>query len=140
MKKQQCAICGAEATQTHHLSYDPEISIHVCVPCHIKLHKHGVGRAKGQQQLPIIERKKERELWLPLFTTKEIIDGVSYITSLSKTILFELVCPNCEGKGLWQVFMDKENPNIFLRCGICGVDFEIRVAPRTVDQVLGVVE
>ena len=46
-----CSICHLrEATQKHHISYDPEIVIHVCVDCHGLLHNHGVGRAKGSSQ------------------------------------------------------------------------------------------
>jgi len=43
----KCEICGAETNlQTHHISYDPEITIRVCVKCHNQLHPHhGVGKA-----------------------------------------------------------------------------------------------
>jgi hypothetical protein len=54
-----CAVCKFEpATQRHHLSYDPEILIDVCVPCHLQIHahQHGVGRGlqvhDGGPQLP----------------------------------------------------------------------------------------
>ena len=43
MKK--CAECGStENLQKHHISYNPEIMIDLCVDCHQKRHPHhGVG-------------------------------------------------------------------------------------------------
>lgn len=39
-----CERCGTrENIQTHHLSYDPEITQYLCVNCHQKVHGHGVG-------------------------------------------------------------------------------------------------
>ena len=127
---EKCAVCGGKATQIHHLGYDPEIAIHLCVPCHVKVHEHGVGRGKGEQLKPIAPKHEERELILPMFTTKKEIDGTTYITSKKGEILNNLVCPNCEGKGMWEVFGDK-NRRTFLRCVMCGVDYEIKVLPRT---------
>jgi len=46
----RCEICNAEKDlQIHHISYDPEITIVVCIKCHSKLHPtHGVGRPIGK--------------------------------------------------------------------------------------------
>lgn len=39
-----CQICKEkEATQKHHVSYYPELTIDICKDCHILIHKHGVG-------------------------------------------------------------------------------------------------
>jgi len=47
-----CEICGAtEKLQTHHDSYDPEITRVLCVFCHTKIHQHGTGLSKGEYQL-----------------------------------------------------------------------------------------
>jgi hypothetical protein len=106
-EKKECAICGREATQVHHLSYDPPIIINVCVPCHMKVHQHGVGRGKGEE--PITEQfEEEPKLLMPFYTKEKEIDGTPYITSKDDEVLKLLVCPNCGiGKGLdWQIFGD----------------------------------
>ncbi len=52
MVEKKCAVCGAGATQTHHLSYEPEIVINLCVPCHMKtiyLGQFGIGQCLFQK-------------------------------------------------------------------------------------------
>lgn len=37
-----CAVCGSSgSTQRHHISYNPEILIDVCIDCHIEIHSGG---------------------------------------------------------------------------------------------------
>jgi len=39
-----CVICKKNpATQTHHLNYNPEVVISVCVSCHSRIHQKGTG-------------------------------------------------------------------------------------------------
>ena len=50
--KTLCAICKTrEAVQKHHICYDPEITIDVCLECHKLIHNHGVGRGRGSPPL-----------------------------------------------------------------------------------------
>ena len=40
-----CDVCKRKrAEQRHHLCYEPELVINVCMDCHQKIHNHGVGR------------------------------------------------------------------------------------------------
>lgn len=49
--KDECASCGStENLQLHHLSYNPEVKVLLCVECHKKVHKHGVGKGKKRKQ------------------------------------------------------------------------------------------
>lgn len=36
--------------QTHHISYDPEITVNIPRKLHIKIHRHGTGPPKGVQK------------------------------------------------------------------------------------------
>ncbi len=45
-----CEICRTtEQIQKHHVSYEPEIIQLLCVDCHKKIHRHGVGKAEGYE-------------------------------------------------------------------------------------------
>lgn len=45
IKEGSCAICDSNKNlQVHHLSYDPEIFMILCINCHRNLHKHKVGK------------------------------------------------------------------------------------------------
>lgn len=47
---EECSKCRAtKKLQYHHISYDPEITIPLCVDCHIDTHNydHGVGNGRG---------------------------------------------------------------------------------------------
>jgi len=49
--EKKCVDCGStENLQEHHISYEPEKTVMLCVNCHKKRHNnnHGVGLAKGQ--------------------------------------------------------------------------------------------
>jgi hypothetical protein len=62
-----CAVCKKNiATQRHHLSYNPEIIIEVCRPCHEKIHKHGTGTDKPRNykhDLVCYQLKVPADLW-----------------------------------------------------------------------------
>jgi len=38
-KSNECVICGADETITHHTSYNPEETAQVCRSCHGKIHR-----------------------------------------------------------------------------------------------------
>lgn len=41
---EKCSICKINpATQKHHVSYDPELTVNVCAVCHTKIHDSGTG-------------------------------------------------------------------------------------------------
>lgn len=132
----KCVICKtAKATQQHHLSYNPEITIDVCVPCHVKIHQHGVGTPIGAEKSmkalpPIIE---EHIPILPLFTKETEIDGIRYITSMIGEILNHVMCPNCENHGSWGLWVDN-NLDFFLRCYHCGFDIGVVIKPRSFER------
>jgi len=124
-----CAVCKKTGTtQSHHLSYNPEIIIDVCVPCHMKIHQHGVGVAPGVQKTldKVIEEKPE--LLMPLYTKSVEIDGSNYIVSMKdEKILLHLICPNCQSDGVsWAIYAHPDEPHqLFIRCYNCGFDAKV---------------
>ena len=42
-----CERCGAEGTDTHHVSYDPLIIKELCRSCHMSLHRRGKANFGG---------------------------------------------------------------------------------------------
>ena len=130
----KCVICKKEeATQKHHICYDPEIILDVCVPCHIKLHKHGVGLPKGATPT-IIEEPPEITPKLPTFT-KEILneeDKASFIVTIDdEAILNWMICPNGCKSG-WELYQraNQVKNQFILRCPHCGYDLLVeRVVP-----------
>lgn len=91
MFSDKCVICGSEENlQDHHLSHNPEITIPVCVNCHKKIHRHGVGLSEE----PPITRKEKREKtyakrWSPItFTiTGKLLKRLDGYINRRKTVL-----------------------------------------------------
>jgi hypothetical protein len=54
IRSKNCAVCGAENPQLHHLSYDPEMVIPLCKDCHTKVHKHGTGRPNANLETSLV--------------------------------------------------------------------------------------
>lgn len=125
----KCVVCkAAEATQKHHLVYEPEpLIIDVCVDCHQEIHKHGVGRGRntknGFQEIA-------QTSWLPIFTSKDK-DGF-VIDKDTEEILVWLICPNGCRQGEWRLF-GNESRRMYLRCNTCGVDYEVAFLERKKD-------
>jgi len=127
----KCAICrDAEASQKHHVCYDPEILVEVCVSCHKLLHKnkHGVGKGRNDNPPKIIE--KEKPVFINGSLTKSVIGdfGIPYIHSFEKGELLDwLICVNrdagCNGT-TFHIFHEKSSGRFFCRCPHCGWDFE----------------
>ncbi len=46
MSARSCVVCGKDAEQRHHISYDPEMCIDLCIECHMTAHNHGTGPPK----------------------------------------------------------------------------------------------
>jgi hypothetical protein len=119
----KCAICQTrEATQQHHLKYEPPITIDICVLCHINLHEHGVGIAKGQKSaiVPLLSSEKP-EVYFPRFTTTITMSETPYIVlKKGHEILTRLMCPNGCQSG-WELFGDLDK-NYYVKCGSCGYD------------------
>ena len=129
-----CAVCKTEeAMQQHHLSYEPELKIDVCVKCHVTLHGHGVGVGAGNKKNDINMQTEDEdtELYLPKFTREVLKDGKSYIvwdTIDPKTLdpidgdLTLLICPNCKTSSFHLFGSLDDNRRIFLRCYRCGFE------------------
>ena len=79
-----CALCGTqENLQTHHISYEPEITQVLCVRCHKGVHGHGVGKSTN---CPMFGKLKEEFLLLSeggeksrMFVAENL--GISYMTA-----------------------------------------------------------
>jgi len=128
-----CAVCKkVTATQRHHLSYGPELVIDVCVPCHIKIHQHGVGKAGGIDAIRLDNIIEERPLQLPLFTKIKQTQEIPYIVTINDEIVLTLaICPNCESLGnAWQILVNPSSSEKFLRCPRCGYDVKIEFLKR----------
>jgi len=83
-----CAVCKTfEATQKHHLCYDPELTIDICKHCHIIIHKHGVGI--GKYDYEEANRKKFRNLLK--YHKKWRFNGDKIITQNEAQKIFELL-------------------------------------------------
>lgn len=65
MLESVCAVCGTtECLQRHHISYEPEETIILCVKHHRERHKnHGVGVGIGYSQKPVVVKKEFIKLW-----------------------------------------------------------------------------
>ena len=127
----ECAVCKSrEAVQKHHLSYKPvEMQIDICVPCHLRLHAHGVGpnRGKRPKSEAIPEPEPEPTPIGPRFTmmTDEGGIGRDLIRGLDGEVLSILKCPNgCAGT-TWFLLGSPSTRTIFLRCPDCGYDTKI---------------
>jgi hypothetical protein len=76
-----CPVCKTfEAVQEHHLSYEPEIKIPICLKCHNAVHpSHGVGRGRNTPKRKLTDEeqffleKKDLYDWnnIPYF----VVDG-----------------------------------------------------------------
>jgi hypothetical protein len=116
-----CSICKEKvAVQEHHLSYNPEIKINVCIPCHRLLHNHGVGREWSSNRKSY--SPQENPITPPSFTKEITKDGVTYIvTKQSEEILNWCKCPNDSNLD-WQLYQSPSTKQYFLRCPRCGFD------------------
>ena len=125
----KCVICrDAEASQKHHVCYDPEILVEVCISCHKVLHKnkHGVGKGRGY-----LRKEEQKRPYIKSLLTREVVDesNVSRIYSVStEELLMWLTCPNtkvgCSGGG-FRIFAEMSTRRVYLRCKKCGFDFEV---------------
>ncbi len=104
-----CAVCKqVEATQKHHVAYEPELLIDVCVQCHKTIHNHGVGNG-SEYYHPIEEARK---LWYD--NKDKVVEALRIMSfnlclrcghswpSRRKTIGQPKICPKCKSK-LWNV-------------------------------------
>jgi len=80
----KCKICGStENLQTHHISYEPEITITVCARCHSQFHpKHGTGVPIGWVKLTKEELEKFKEMCKAGASLNELMKefNISHIT------------------------------------------------------------
>ena len=106
-----CSVCKTNgATQEHHLSREPELTIDICVECHNKVHlTHGVGRARGYKILKK-DDYVETDEWTPIEGTFTWVDTSTKLSIIKSKITYEelhhLRCPNAakspmlpDGKG-----------------------------------------
>ena len=123
-----CAICGKAATQKHHISYDPEILIDVCVKCHKWIHKneHGVGLAK----LPKSTQKELQKAKPHQYDSKHHIKD----TNLDPPVLLSketgeelqiLLCPHCKNHN-WIITIEPTTEETYLLCP-CGYDRRLKI-------------
>lgn len=65
-----CPICKQrKIEQEHHIKYDPEIKIPICVICHQHIHEHGVGLPKNKNREKSYKNKiktllKDNKYWM----------------------------------------------------------------------------
>lgn len=125
--EEACVICKENPIeQEHHLSYKPPITIEVCVSCHSKLHRHGVGRGQGKTKEPDVRRDN-----LGKWTYCNPEDFRVYYRSTDE-IMWSIACGCKQFKNgvydvEWRLFSKaKDERNIlFLRCMLCGQDYPL---------------
>jgi len=86
---EKCSICNINpATQQHHVSYDPELTVNVCAVCHAKIHESGTGNPakdlksmKGRYKHPGRPPDPNRRTlsYLLTFEDREMIDDLDII-------------------------------------------------------------
>lgn len=109
----KCVVCKEkEATQKHHISYEPSLVISICKPCHQLIHKtHGVGAAMG-------EEKKEKDH--PFFTYRE---KEAIYDSKTNELLDQYVC-RC-GCNRFTFYVRKDQTACYMKCSVCGQDWQV---------------
>jgi len=118
-----CAICKSNKTeQRHHISYNPEMVIDICVPCHVKFHEHGVGPAKGAIKPKEAVPKCVEILHLPKFTKTVKQGKTHYIVTKNEEVLEYMRCPNGCNIHNWELYHSKKEKRFILRCFWCGYD------------------
>jgi len=137
MEEPLCPVCNKNVVeQTHHLSYKPEITIPICIPCHINIHHHGVG-TNGKPSIPIRQQPHDHGT----FTTTLYADDDAqpylcrtFVDAQTHQPLTELCC-GCQsfhgehGVRLmtdWQLWHNTQQ-DVFLKCVNCGRDVKIQL-------------
>jgi len=86
--KNECLLCGATKNlQIHHVSYEPEITVTLCLECHImKVHnnEHGTGRAPDSEE----DRKIVKSVTWDIIIIDKVAKYIekNNISSFSRTI------------------------------------------------------
>ena len=113
-----CSVCyQKDAVQTHHLSYEPQLIIDVCLDCHEKIHKHGVGRG--------IRVATQDEVVKSYFTYAKQHEGkFTVFDAITNEILSWLICV-C-GRHDWHLYGNSQG-KMYLRCMNCGQDFKMQM-------------
>ena len=124
----KCVLCGMGADQKHHVCYEPEMIIDVCLHCHKLVHRHGVGRARKDVSDEQIdgEIQTENNLASPYSTYEEEIDGkqtvfLKHLNSDSE-LLYLMRCPSGCEINKWDFFYSKKTGHYIIRCRLCGFD------------------
>ncbi|MBA7555947.1 hypothetical protein ES705_48640 [subsurface metagenome] len=136
----KCVICkDKEATQSHHIRYEPEITIEVCVPCHKRLHNYEVGVGRGRGTLPRSSRRELENIEISAFETPQFhyvteeervyetgtFEVAIYRSKATKEVLDKLTCHHCEKPG-FGFFKEPSTDRLYLICYHCGYDLEIK--------------
>ena len=131
----ECELCGVvEKLQTHHISYDPEITEILCQLCHQEQHEgHGVGLPIGWN--PKFDESKEQfsQDWNNGLTYDELMGkfNISYGTVWRWAKLLdkpkrleekEILCPKCErySSVKWGTYVNKNGSFQKYKCRKCG--------------------
>jgi hypothetical protein len=121
----KCSICKTnEASQKHHLSYQPEISIDVCVPCHKQLHNHGVGYGVGFHQVPQNEEPYYSIIGQFVAFKRKDDGKFTWVDKKDGEVLTWLIC-SC-GRHDYHLLRNGKG-EVFLVCPNCGRDYKISV-------------
>lgn len=136
----KCAVCGNEAEQKHHISYEPEIEIPICVSCHLKVHvKHGVGLPAGHKPngshseeiinelrtaLTVADSLSHKINRLPHYTREEKRDGRYPIVEAESGLILDQLACGC-GDNAYHLFGNPKTGIVYLRCCSCGCDWTL---------------
>lgn len=134
-----CQICDTtEKLQTHHDSYEPEITRTLCAPCHQEQHiGHGVGLGVGWSSKFLENKDEFSRLWDNEFTYNELMNwfDISCVTvynwanRLQKSRRTEhtannilSLCKTCGGNDfrLYGKRPTKKGPLQLRQCKACG--------------------
>ena len=82
--EKKCVDCGTtENLQEHHISYDPEITVTLCVDCHMRRHNNSHGVGVGEKKETLKPYREEKKLQPKLSSVKKEFrkfwrEGLSY--------------------------------------------------------------
>ena len=124
----KCVVCKEnDAVQEHHISYEPEMKIDVCIFCHLRIHIfHGVGKPRGYLKGNAhLNPTVERTLIEPRYTKWDDVSDRRTLLSKDGEPLLILNCPNGCDATVWRLLGKATSHETFLSCMTCGYDVKI---------------
>lgn len=91
--EKKCIDCGStENLQEHHISYEPEVTVTLCVDCHMRRHNNSHGVGVGEKKETLKPYREEKKLQPKLSSVKKNSESFggrgSPIKNLERSLMF----------------------------------------------------